>query len=150
MCSQGSQSHVDCIQQNLSQREAFATDACNYVAKAIDDGVAVGTDAAIVSFSFVNTDLRTIFRKRFPKSEWLLIETNDAEASNRIKQRTGHFYNGNTSREKMSEPEHDNDAGRNSEWTFAAVDFQHTIVDGMLPIGDNARLVADVVKGAVH
>jgi gluconate kinase len=120
------------------------------VAKAMDDGVAVGTDAAIVSFSFVNTDLRTIFRKRFPKSEWLLIETSDAEATNRIKQRTGHFYKGNTSREKLSETEHDSDAGRNSEWTFATVDFQHTILDGMRPIEANARLVADFVKGPVH
>jgi gluconate kinase len=141
------ESHMSCIPQDLAQRMAFAMDACNYVAKERD-----ATDhATIVTFSFVNPDLRKTFRNRFPKSKWLLIDTSDVEAGNRIQQRTGHFYKGKTSNDekKLSEPER-NDAGKNSDWAFAPVDFQHTIVDGMLPIESTARIVADIVKAAFH
>jgi gluconate kinase len=127
------ESHMSCIPQNLAQRMTFATDACNYVAKERDP------------------DLRQMFRNRFPKSKWLLIDTSDEEAGNRIKQRTGHFYKGKTSNAENELPEAErNDAGKNSDWAFAPVDFQHTIVDGMLPIESTARIVADIVKGTFH
>merc|ERR1711924_122109 len=50
--------------------------------------------SVIVSFSFVNTDLRDIFRSRFPNAEWILIETGQEECNKRINERKGHFYKG--------------------------------------------------------
>ncbi|KAL7561841.1 hypothetical protein ACA910_009679 [Epithemia clementina (nom. ined.)] len=49
---------------------------------------------AIVSFSFVNTDLRDYYRERFPHTQWVLIDTSESEATIRIEQRKGHFYKG--------------------------------------------------------
>lgn len=47
----------------------------------------------IISFSFVNTDLRIAFRDAFPDAHWILIETSDDLAKERISKREGHFYN---------------------------------------------------------
>mmetsp|Transcript_21240 Transcript_21240/g.38569 ORF Transcript_21240/g.38569 Transcript_21240/m.38569 type:complete len:94 (+) Transcript_21240:186-467(+) len=46
---------------------------------------------AIVSFSFVNTDMRDIFCQRFPNALWALLDTTASEADERIQTREGHF-----------------------------------------------------------
>jgi hypothetical protein len=48
----------------------------------------------IISFSFVNTDLRNVFRQRFPHAQWVLMDTTEMEAQRRIEQRQGHFFKG--------------------------------------------------------
>ena len=56
----------------------------------------------LISFSFVNTDLRDVFRSRFPDATWILMDTSDSEAQDRIHQREGHFYKGHNSNSNSS------------------------------------------------
>ena len=49
---------------------------------------------AIVSYSFVKTDLRDIYRARFPHAVWALVDTAEKEATDRVKQREGHLFKG--------------------------------------------------------
>jgi gluconate kinase len=62
------------------------------------------TTITIVSFSFVNTDLRNVFRQRFPYATWVLIDTTEMEAQRRIEQRQGHFYKGQPSKSQLMMP----------------------------------------------
>lgn len=138
---------ADGVYPTLKERKKFAEEACDYVLRAIEN--ASGSKAAIVSFSFVNEDLRIIFRQRYPYSIWLLIAVDESEANARVLQRKGHFYKGKTTKAKALETV-DRLESDNSEWAFAPVTFQHKIVDGMLPIDINAKKVADFVKEHIH
>jgi hypothetical protein len=62
----------------------------------------------LISFSFVNTDLRDVFRSAFPDAIWILIHTLEEESNRRIQLRKDHFYQGK--KEKKQEGEDD---GRN-------------------------------------
>jgi gluconate kinase len=105
------------IYPTLAERLEFAELACDYVLQqqlsqlhqAKDDVPTSSMDEAtrttvvpetttktitIISFSFVNTDLRNVFRQRFPHAKWVLMDTTEMEAQRRIEQRQGHFYKG--------------------------------------------------------
>jgi gluconate kinase len=110
------------------------------------------TIVTIVSFSFVNTDLRTVFRQRFPHANWVLINTTETEAQRRIEQRQGHFYKGKQQQHVQVEPndpiqyettkttmkdmttgtkqQNDDHDNNNSDWEFAPVTFDHVVLPG--------------------
>lgn len=128
----------------LEERIEFVQSACGYVEEILQKESSSSTQqvGAVVSFSFVNTDLRDIFRERFPKAGWFLVDTSEEEAAERILKRQGHFYKGKvetpTEKEKQTRPK-----GDNSEWDFAPVKFPHTSLDGMATIKQNAEIVAN-------
>jgi gluconate kinase len=135
----------------LEQRKEFAIGACDYV----DEQLASinAEDGTIISFSFVNDDLRDVFRGRFPQAKWILIDTSEIDAQDRINKREGHFYKGNPNKttdsktaikkaeekESPSKPNADN-----NEWDFAPVTFDHIILDGLKPVEENAKRVIQV------
>jgi hypothetical protein len=148
------------IYPTLEQRNEFALSCCDYVDQSLlqsekemqdaDDHLMAG----VVSFSFVNTDLREVFRSRFPSATWVLIDTADEEAKLRIEQREGHFYqgkvdrssSGETAKEEMQEAAASPASDEvNSEWNFAPVTFPHVILDGYEPIKKNAKKVAEIL-----
>lgn len=142
------------IYPTLRQRQEFARDCCNYVRNELNQirkNCSVNV-ASIVSFSFVNTDLRDIYRTSFPDASWVLMDTSEDEATRRIRAREDHFYKGNTSSdgtssdlESVQEGEggvHDVD---NSEWNFAPVTFPHVSLDGNQPIDENAEKVLGIL-----
>jgi gluconate kinase len=98
----------------------------------------------VVSFSFVNDDLRINFRNQFPNSHWILINTTEVEAQRRIQQRSNHFYMGKPHAQLGNEiPESKQRTSQNvtavtdpdnNDWVFAPVTFSHTIVNGQNPI----------------
>lgn len=91
------------IYPTLAQRAHFAESACDFVTKSIEEketsleSSSAGRRASfvvLISFSFVNTDLRQVFRARFPDATWILMDTTEEEAQLRIEKRQGHFYRG--------------------------------------------------------
>ena len=151
------------IYPSLKERQEFALACCAHVEECLQRA---STDlnrtdepreqlAAIVSFSFVNTDLRDSFRSRFPDSQWVLIQTAEDEARRRIEQRQGHFYKGKAVstkiRETSPETKHSTrqtNAADNKEWDFAPVSFPHTILDGRITMEENAGIVVNLVRQA--
>jgi len=82
------------IYPTLEERKVFAQDACKYVDEQVMDVCSREQGAPdllciLVSFSFVNTDLRDIFRAHFPEAEWILIDTPEEECTKRINEREG-------------------------------------------------------------
>ena len=69
------------IYPTLAERQAFASDAADYVRTESDGKRRV---LCVVSFSFVNDDLRDSFRERFPDATWALVDASDAFAGERI------------------------------------------------------------------
>lgn len=172
------------IYPTLQQRKEFALSACDYVdsklssdstsANAVvendDIESSVDVSAAIISFSFVNTDLRDVFRERFPHALWALMDVTDEVAKERIDAREGHFYKGappaggeignleekpdgvvdvvvvadNSSNGKQDELDVDN-----SEWNFAPVTFSHTILNGNEDVEVNAKKVVGLMTSAL-
>jgi gluconate kinase len=134
------------------QREDFAVGCCDYVEKQVDEKRESGQEnlAAVVSFSFVNTDLRDVFRSRFPRAKWVLIDTSENESTKRINMREDHFYKGEKSDDtKKDAEEPDTSDVDNSEWQFAPVAFDHVILDGARPIETNANGVVQVLREVV-
>ena len=150
------------IYPTLAQRLEFAQECCKRVEtellkieKQRNKKEQQASAALIVSFSFVNADLRDVFRKRFPESKWVLIETSEEEAQRRLEQRQGHFYRGkqqqvasiSTGTSTTAHPPENSstrtqektttnvpsapaDDKNNSDWNFAPVTFPHTVLDG--------------------
>eukprot|EP00808_Paulinella_micropora_P021844 g10544.t1 len=127
------------IYPTLAQRQAFAHSACEYV----DDNLTANPHAAcLVSFSFVNKDLRDIFRSRFPSAQWFLLDTSFELAEQRIAAREGHFYKNvlkTDTGEKISRK-------KGSEWSFAPVDYPHTVLDGAASVSLNAQTIFNALK----
>jgi len=174
------------IYPTLQQRKEFALSACDYVdsklssdsTSANDDGIksddiesSADVSAAIVSFSFVNIDLRDVFRDRFPHARWALMDVTDEVAKERIDAREGHFYKGAPpAGEKTSDLEENADEMAdvgvvadyssndkqdevgvdNSEWNFAPVTFSHTILNGNEDVEVNAKKVVGLVTSALR
>ena len=135
------------IYPTLEERRVFAYNACDYLDKEISElsFVAENKVAVIVSFSFVNKDLRDIFRDRFAEARWVLIDTNDKVARDRIDQREGHFFK-NKSISRSAH--HDEGKGYDdSEWKFSPVDFDHTCLNGLNPIEENANNLLRILLG---
>ena len=151
------------IYPTLQQRNQFAVSCCDYVNESIQqftessitDGTSSSTSIAkqqklivIVSFSFVNDDLRINFRNHFPNSHWILIHTCEIEAQRRIQQRSNHFYKGKT-------PNHESDSNEsvrqqssteNNDWNFAHVTFPHIIVNGHHPIEETSSEIVELIR----
>ena len=134
----------------LEERIDFAMSACNYVETSL---IAASVDGAVVSFSFVNTDLRDIFRERFPAAHWYLMDTSEQDAADRILQREGHFYKGkqvvDVDEKQPSEKQNSQEESApkrpqsdNTDWDFAPVTFDHVVLDGTQSVSKNADLVA--------
>jgi gluconate kinase len=145
------------IYPTLKEREAFAMDCCDYVDAEFERKLSKNTPilGGIISFSFVNNDLREVFRARFPHAKWVLINTTEGEATRRITLRQNHFYKGEqgdlgkkVEDEKKEGPE-DLDSDDNSEWKFAPVTFDHIILDGNKEVKENAKYVAQVLRDSV-
>lgn len=143
------------IYPTLEQRNEFAVSACDYIDEEINrlwesDNGDNALKCFIISFSFVNTDLRDIFRLRFPGAKWALVDVDDSTAQERIDQREGHFYKGAPSagtEQIKDEAKPDVQEKDNSEWKFAPVDFDHVILNGFASIESNAD---DVIKMLVE
>ena len=139
----------------MKERQAFAQSACNYVEKCLgetkakSDGANNNTLAAIVSFSFVNTDLRDIYRSRFPQTIWVLLNTTEEEAERRIQKREGHFYNGKVECQYDKQQDREASEGDNSDWEFAPVTFSHSVIDGKEPVETNAERIVQLLKTAL-
>jgi Gluconate kinase len=137
------------IYPTLEQRNDFALEACAYVEERL--ATMRQSDKVIISFSFVNSDLREIFKGRFPSAKWFLVDTSIEEARNRIQQRENHFYKGEPTdksfkhmKEKGSVDSKEKDQdGSNSEWDFEPVDFDHILLDGLASIDENANKVLE-------
>jgi hypothetical protein len=146
----------------LEQRHEFAIAACDYVQDECNKVVQMASfknekgqqlNYVIVSFSFVNTDLREIFRSRFPLSKWALVDVDDSVAQDRIEQREGHFYKGPPSdadrvtpiKISLDDEEDDFMDKDNSEWMFAPVTYDHIVLNGLQPIQDNADQVIKIL-----
>lgn len=131
------------IYPTLEERELFAHAACDYVQQK-RNGYDLSTPI-IISFSFVNTDLRTIFMSRFPEAKWVLIDVSEGTAQSRINLRLGHFYKGNL-KGSIAQDDHPKRITKdNAEREFAPVDFEHICLDGLKPIEENARYLANIV-----
>jgi hypothetical protein len=145
------------IYPTLDERTAFAYDACDYVVKRIREEFPIPSNdkdhdhyhAVVISFSFVNIDLRDVFRTRFPHARWVLIDTTEQDAEERILLREDHFYTGEKKPPSVDSDidnnvtEKDDDGEENSEWKFAPVEFPHTLLDGRAPIETNARIILE-------
>ena len=116
------------IYPTLAERQAFASDAADYVTTASEGKGA----CCVVSFSFVNDDLRDSFRERFPDATWALVDASDALAGERIASRDGHFYNP--------------PPARGDEWRFAPVEFEHLVLDAMKPVEENVARLLSLVR----
>jgi gluconate kinase len=138
------------IYPTLEQRNEFSKSCCIFVNESIQKTKISSIDdtrqqekhvIVIVSFSFVNDDLRRNFRNHFPTSFWILISTNEVEAERRIRLRSDHFYNGtlpskrsdctasNNSQPTTHDPDYDN-----NQWKFSPVLFPHKVLNGHLSI----------------
>ena len=116
------------IYSTLVERQTFASDAAEYVVTA-----SAGKDACcVVSFSFVNVDLRDSFRARFPEATWALVDASDALAGERIASRDGRFYNPPPS--------------RGDEWLFAPLEFDHLVLDATSPVEENVAMLLPLVR----
>mmetsp|Transcript_49051 Transcript_49051/g.147731 ORF Transcript_49051/g.147731 Transcript_49051/m.147731 type:complete len:150 (+) Transcript_49051:306-755(+) len=131
------------IYPSLNQRREFALSLCDFVRNNVHEN-----SAAIISFSFVNTDLRDIFRYHFPMAVWALVDVQEDIAAERIRTRKGHFYKGapvgsrvngevniDSQGKEVSKQLNDPD---NKDWTFASVEYPHIVLDGLDPIETNA------------
>mmetsp|Transcript_11652 Transcript_11652/g.24576 ORF Transcript_11652/g.24576 Transcript_11652/m.24576 type:complete len:209 (-) Transcript_11652:72-698(-) len=143
------------IYPTLQQRKEFASTACDYV----DCELAKATrpTAAIVSFSFVNIDLRDTFRQRFPAAKWVLIDVTDQIANERLEAREGHFYKGAPTRKSKEDTKERNRAAAekhngedNSEWEFAAVTYPHVVLDGRMDVDINAQRVVETLNSTTR
>ncbi|CAJ1939193.1 unnamed protein product [Cylindrotheca closterium] len=144
----------------LKQRNEFAFECCKYVREKLAGGEAdpakpINNNATIISFSFVNDDLREIFRSNFPEATWVLVDTSEEEATRRIQSRQDHFYTGEASQSNTDndedrtisrEQDHDPTNQDNSDWKFAAVTFEHEILDGKEAVEKNALKLIEIIK----
>jgi len=138
----------------LLQRAEFISNACDYVNEEIASYSKTDNkpSVTIVSFSFVNTDLRTAFRSAFPHAKWILVDTTKRMSEKRISAREGHFYKNasqnnvekDKDRERMGDVMDEDDD--NSEWEFKPVDFPHVVLNGSDSVEDNAKRIVDIIS----
>ncbi|KAL7531837.1 hypothetical protein ACHAXR_004266, partial [Thalassiosira sp. AJA248-18] len=147
------------IYPTLEQRNEFMLHACDYVKGEINAAM-TNIDLkkklmAVISFSFVNTDLRTAFRGVFPHAQWILVDTHKKIAEERISAREGHFYkNANSSDDKKIRINEAKEApcnvsDDNAEWEFRPVDFPHTILNGRDDVEVNAKQIVKCIESHI-
>lgn len=124
------------IYPSSEERVEFITRSCDYVDRLMAT-MSDETTAVLVSFSFVNSDMRDVFRSRFPHSRWILVNTSSDFAAQRIASRKGHFYKGpRPASINHTEP---------SEWEFSDVDFDHFVLDGEGSVFENSIKVLELI-----
>lgn len=133
------------------QRKTFAGAACDYVRDQINNRTPKGV---IISFSFVNKDLRDAFRSSFTGALWMLVDTSAEEAEDRIKRRNpDHFYKRGSNSADQRKPVGDSVSSAkfqdNTEWEFDVVDFEHEVVSGLSGIDANAALVTNTILSSM-
>eukprot|EP00804_Cyclotella_cryptica_P022906 CCRYP_005098-RA/>CCRYP_005098-RA protein AED:0.06 eAED:0.06 QI:252/0.5/0.66/1/0.5/0.33/3/228/241 len=150
------------IYPSLQQRSNFISDACKHVNSQIQSASTRSNPqlVVIISFSFVNIDMRISFRERYPYSHWILVDTTQHVAEERIAAREGHFYKGAQTNENAHSKQGGNlennttsqmddktdiDEGENSEWEFQPVAFDHAVLDGCDTINYNATRIAELI-----
>jgi gluconate kinase len=136
------------IYPTLREREEFARTACAHVNERCE---LLRARCAIVSFSFVNADLRETFRESFPNSTWILLNTAQDIAQERIKQRKDHFYRvkGHATEKPGSTLNAEGTAKSkvdNSVWTFAPISFPHSVLNGEDSPEANADQIIQIVE----
>jgi gluconate kinase len=137
------------IYPTLAQRLELAISCCDYVDDSVLNSSLSNTrrrQGVIVSFSFVNQDMRSQFRQRFPSAQWILIDTTEEEAQKRIEQRTDHFYKGKAAVEL---PEKGNETVTKNDWNFDPVTFPHTVLNGQSPIEENSSSIVSMITKVV-
>jgi len=137
------------VYPTLRQRDEFAKLACDYVDLELSK-IETPHCWVLISFSFVNTDLRDHFRSRFPNAKWALVDVSDSTAQERIDQREGHFYKGAPSASNKIENEDGTiqaeNKDDNNEWDFAPVEFDHVKLNGLEKVESNAEIVINMLK----
>lgn len=134
------------IYPTIQERAEFANACCDHVEQSMRNNNTNTNElfaavATLVSFSFVNSDLRDIFRRHFPHAQWILLCTAPDEAQRRIDQRQGHFY--------KRGPNQPDAMDRNAEWEFAPVTFSHYRLDGLDSVDQNAVKLVDWIRTTV-
>lgn len=114
----------------------FMENACKYLEEKICSRKSSST-SCLVSFSFVNDDMRQVFRKKFKTARWILYDTPNDIAEDRIAKRQGHFYKGAPAGHKKE---------RRGEWEFEKIHFNHQRIDGTKELQGNADLLAAFVR----
>lgn len=138
------------IYPTLKERQDFALDCCRYVeerCQEMSQYIEGGNQklGALISFSFVNNDLRDVFRGRFGHATWILLDTSEERANERIAKREDHFYQGKRHSSNPASTEADN-----TEWNFAPVTYPHIILNGEDEIETNARQVCNVFRRVLN
>ena len=131
------------IYPNSAQRVEFMESACDYLeslllVKQIENPKRY--KSCLISFSFVNNDLRKVFRNRFPSAKWVLLDTSNEIAASRIEKRNGHFYKG------APIVESDSVENKRSEWEFAPIDFEHMKLDGQDSLESNSAKLFEIIN----
>jgi hypothetical protein len=167
------------IYPTLEERYTFANTACQYVKGQYTEHISKASHEIsektiiIVSFSFVNEDLRQTFQQSFSDGIiWILIDTDPDTAQHRINNRTNHFYKGQqvlkkefianncdnqnsisiiTQQQQQQQPpplKASSKDDNNSDWDFAPVTFQHYFkLNGLDPVENNACKVTQIIIG---
>ena len=142
------------VYPTLNERTEFMKTACQHVGNSVANKKETIRDgrklAVIVSFSFVNIDLREGFRKHFPDATWILIDSDEVLASERIAAREGHFYKNAEKNAEKSRSGGDVSSEENSEWEFKQVSFDHVALDGRDTIESNAKKIVRQVRSSGH
>jgi gluconate kinase len=142
------------VYPTLQEREEFARTVCVHIN---EQCMLRCAKCALVSFSFVNVDLRDKFREGFPDSTWILLNTSESIAEERMKQRKDHFYKGkghateNGRKSLVSSLDisrNDKSRADNSDWTFAPVTFSHSVLNGEDLPDANADRIVEIVERA--
>lgn len=135
------------VYPSLQEREEFARTACAHIN---EQCMFRRATYALVSFSFVNVDLRETFRESFPNSTWIFLDTSENTAEERMKQRKNHFYKGNGQATENGRDVARSEWSRadNSDWTFAPVTFPHSVLNGEDLPEVNADLIVTIVEQA--
>ena len=81
--------------------------------------------------------MRQVFRKKFKTARWILYDTPNDIAEDRIAKRQGHFYKGAPAGHKKE---------RRGEWEFEKIHFNHQRIDGTKELQGNADLLAAFVR----
>ena len=132
------------IYPTVKEREAFINSCCKYTRTEYDKFANhENFNVLLVTFSFVNIDMRIIYRNFFPNSKWVLVDTDESEASQRIKLRKDHFYDNTVDKKKIEGEDCTND------WNFDPVDFEHKHLDGRSSVDSNAQEIANFIASSL-
>jgi thymidylate kinase len=136
------------IYPTMQERREFAQSACDHVREQCANE---GASSALVSFSFVNADIREFFRQSFPSSTWILMDTDEETAQQRIQQRKNHFFRRKLDacvaayagiESSVSSPS----LADNADWQFAPVTFDHIVLNGKEDAETNASKIVHLVE----